>query len=116
MIAMPEQFVAGDEYEPDPVFVHSLRETVVIISLFLFFLFWTVCVSFYLGHESTYVQANVEELALVWGMPSWVFYGVFLPWLVVNLVSVWFCFGFMKDDELEDPDPPSDESLLEDGR
>ena len=111
---MSNQFVAGDDYEPDPVFVNSLRETIVIISLFLFFMFWSVCVSFYMGLDSTYVKSNVEEMSLVWGMPSWVFYGVFLPWMIVNIVGVWFCFGFMKDDELDDPDNPEYEPIKED--
>ena len=92
---------AGDGYEPDPVFVNSLRESFVIIILFLFFMLWSVGLSFYLGHESRYVPTNPENLSLVWGMPSWVFYGVFLPWMIVNLIAIWFCFGFMKTDDLD---------------
>lgn len=101
---MSNEFVAGEDYEPDPVFVNSLRETVVIILLFLVFMFWTVCVSFWMGHESTYLTADAKDLSLVWGMPSWVFYGVMLPWLVVNLIGIWFCFVFMKNDDLEADD------------
>ena len=111
---MSNEFVAGEEYEPDPVFVNSLRETIVIISLFLFFMFWSVCVSFNMGLDSTYLKSNVDEMSLVWGMPSWVFYGVFLPWMIVNIVGVWFCFGFMKDDDLDDPDNPEEEPIKED--
>ncbi len=35
-------------------------------------------------------------------MPSWVFYGIFLPWMLVNFLGIWFCFGYMKNDELGD--------------
>ena len=105
---MSNEFVAGDDYEPDPVFVNSLRETFVIISLFLFFMCWSVCVSFFMGNEKNYLVENTENLSLVWGMPSWVFYGIFLPWMLVNLIGIWFCFGFMKNDNLEAGETPQE--------
>ena len=101
---MSQEFVAGDDYEPDPVFVHSWYEALVIVSLFTFFMFWTVGVSFVTGLEQNYLPANGKPLELVWGMPSWVFYGIFLPWMVVNLIGIWFCFFFMKDDDLDADD------------
>lgn len=107
---MSRKFIAGADYEPDPVLVHSWREAVVIVSLFMIFLVWTVGVSFALGREESYLPDGAESPAMVWGMPSWVFYGVFLPWMMVNLVGVWFCFFFMQDDDLEavDRDLPRD--------
>ena len=98
---MSQEFVAGDDYEPDPVFVHSWYEALVIVSMFGLFMFWTVGVSFVMGLEQDYLLADGQPLRLVWGMPSWVFYGIFLPWMVVNLIGVWFCFFFMKDDDLD---------------
>jgi hypothetical protein len=39
-------------------------------------------------------------------MPAWVFWGVVLPWGVCLLFSVWFCFGYIADDDLgRDPEP-----------
>ena len=34
------------------------------------------------------------------GMPRWVFWGIFMPWLFVDAVTIWFVFFFMKDDDL----------------
>ena len=102
---MSKDLAISDDYEPDPVFVNSWRETVVIISLFLFFMFWTVCVSFFLGLEKNYLPEDGSPIQLILGMPNWVFWGVFIPWMVVNLIGVWFCFGFMKDDDLGEEQP-----------
>ncbi|MDB4756750.1 MAG: DUF997 family protein [Pirellulaceae bacterium] len=94
-------------YEPDPVFVNSRRETVVICILFILFMGWSVGVSYFLGEQSRYFKpedpANID---LVWGMPSWVCYGVMFPWIAVNAIAIWFCFFFMKDDDLADGPHP----------
>ena len=39
---------------------------------------------------------------LVLGFPSWVFWGIALPWLAANLFTFWFCLFRMKDDPLEE--------------
>jgi hypothetical protein len=35
-------------------------------------------------------------------------WGVFLPWTVCALVTVWFCFYFMADDPLEEEGKPDE--------
>ena len=39
------------------------------------------------------------EPELVWGMPSWVFWGLFVPWIAQILATWWFALCWMKDDE-----------------
>jgi hypothetical protein len=41
-------------------------------------------------------------------MPSWVFWGVLVPWLVADLFALWFCFFFMADDPLRDAEEEGD--------
>lgn len=94
------EYLIDEDYEHDPVFTNSYREAVVIIVLFVLFMFWTVGISFWLGVRED--VSDVEAISLVWGMPQWVFYGVFLPWMLVNVISVWFCFGLMKTDDLSE--------------
>ena len=36
------------------------------------------------------------QLSMVLGLPAWVFWGIVLPWLVVDVVAVWFCFVWMR--------------------
>lgn len=96
-------------YEVDPVFQNSFRETIVIVILFVIFLGWSVGVSFWMGLERTDPPGGSAQVSLVWGMPSWVFWGVCLPWIAANLASAWFCFRLMTNDRLEEPEPPNPE-------
>jgi hypothetical protein len=40
-----------------------------------------------------------ESPALVWGIPSWVFWGLFAPWIVMIVVTWGFAAFLLKDDE-----------------
>ena len=44
---------------------------------------------------------------LVWGMPAWVFWGVFVPWVAQILMTWCFALFILKDDEpyMEPPGP-----------
>ena len=82
----------------DRTYLHSLRETYVILGLFALFCVWSIVVSYNLGYVSESELGN--EIRTVWGMPSWVWWGIFLPWIAVDVVAIWFCFFFMKADDL----------------
>ena len=82
----------------DPVYLHARREAVVIILLFATFCIWSLAVSWTQGYKSGGLDG--ESIKTILGMPTWAFWGVFVPWLVVDVVAVWFCFCFMKNDDL----------------
>lgn len=63
-------------------------------------LLWTVPYCYFNGYIENPENFRTEDLDLVLGMPSWVFWGIVLPWLAANVVTTIFCFGFMKDDDL----------------
>jgi hypothetical protein len=89
--------------EWDPTYLHSLRETYVIIGLFAFFCIWSIFVCYnygYLGEGEA--RATVST---VLGMPAWAFWGICLPWIAVDIVAVWFCFFFMEPDNLGEDQP-----------
>lgn len=79
----------------DPTFLHARKEAWLILLAWAVSLIWTVGYSTFAGFEAT-------ELTLVWGMPSWVFWGVVFPWGAATVFSVWFGLYYMADDELED--------------
>lgn len=81
----------------DPVFLHARREAIVIVILFSIMCIWSLCVSIGMGYFS---DEDAIEISRVMGIPSWVFWGILVPWLVVDLIAIWFCFFFMKDDDL----------------
>ena len=81
----------------DPVFIHSRREAVVIVLTWVVALLWTVpycCLNGYLGTAST------DPSTFIIGMPAWVFWGIAVPWLVADVVAIWFCFAYFVDDDL----------------
>ena len=82
----------------DPTYLHSLRELKVILVLFAIFCGWSILVCWLSGYENPHDSG--VEIAMVLGMPAWVFWGIFLPWIAVDVVAVWFCFFFMKVDDL----------------
>ena len=43
-----------------------------------------------------------EQVALVIGMPAWIFWGVAVPWCAATLFSIVFALFFMTDHELEE--------------
>lgn len=59
---------------------------------------WTVCLVWTISYcaISAYRPGSV---ALLWGMPAWVVFGIGLPWLIATIYSLWFALFHMKDDE-----------------
>lgn len=83
----------------DLTFLHARREAIVILLAWCVALVWSVGVCYWLGYGT-----GALPLQVVWGMPAWIFYGIGLPWAVAVVFSLWFCFGYMVDDDLSGPD------------
>ncbi len=79
----------------DPVFIHSRREAIVIFCVWAAAALWTVPYCYLNGYG-----VAPENLETVWGVPSWVFWGIGLPWLVADVVTIWLCFGYIQNDDL----------------
>ncbi len=76
-------------------YYHARRETVVILSVWFLALVYVVTYCYLFG------KAPQEgPIKLVWGIPSWVFWGVVIPWLVCDVITVWFSLWYMADDDL----------------
>jgi len=91
----------------DPVFLHTRREAIIILIVFCVALVWSVTWCYLAGYH----EPDGKPITTVLGIPSWAFWGIGLPWLVVDLFTIWFCLKVMKDDPLEavepQPMPPS---------
>lgn len=48
------------------------------------------------ANPSPAVPGRPVQLSMVLGLPAWVFWGIVLPWLAVDVVAVWFCFVWMR--------------------
>ena len=79
---------------------HARREGLLILAAWAVALVWSVSTGYALGYDR-----DPADMSLILGMPDWVFWGVAAPWGVCLVLSVWFCFVYMADDDLgRDPD------------
>src|SRR3989304_1933066 len=92
-------------YEPDPTFRNARREAIVLCVVFIFALVYTLFICSRFGYDR-----DPAEIVSYLGIPDWVMWGIFAPWTVCVLVTVWFCFVYMADDPLEDEDDGAAES------
>ena len=46
------------------------------------------------------LDPRINDLEISFGMPSWVFWGVGLPWLTTMLISIGFALVGIQDDDL----------------
>ena len=78
---------------------HARREGLLIMIVWALALIWSVGFGTYAGYDR-----DPADIGLILGMPDWVFWSVVLPWGICLAFSVWFCFGYMADDDLgQDP-------------
>jgi hypothetical protein len=82
---------------------NARREGRLILTVWLAALVWSSAAAVVAGYGR-----DPDDITLVLGFPDWVFWGVVLPWGICLLFTVWFCFGYMADDDLgqdraEDP-------------
>ena len=78
----------------DATWKHSLREAAWILGIAAFFMVWTVGYSYLFGYGE---DALID---LTWGMPTWVFWGIAVPWAAAVLVSIAFAIWFIEEDSL----------------
>jgi hypothetical protein len=89
---------------------NARREARFVIVLWFLALVWTVGYCYLRGYhhapDSWVVQAGLAEAGLpekvhfVFGLPSWITYGILAPWLICSIITVWFGLYYMRDDDL----------------
>ena len=82
----------------DPFFLRARRETCVILVIWAVFFAWVVGFSTAHGYE-----VNPETMKTVLGMPWWTFWGVAFPWFLATVLTLWLCFFYLKDGDMESP-------------
>jgi hypothetical protein len=95
------------ESPSDPVYRSALRESRWILLIWLINMLWVVG---YCGLFGYHIED--QTLTTVLGMPSWVFGGIFMPWIVATTVICWFAVTQIEDHPLEDA-AAADEKLEE---
>ena len=78
-------------------YLQCLQEAKLAAAVFLLAFFYCATAVAMLGYPGP--DERPPEAALIWGIPEWVFWGLFLPWLVLMGVTWWFALFFLRDDE-----------------
>ena len=92
--------VAADGRSYHPTFLHARREAWIITGLWAVCLAWTVPYCYWNGYVAPSEVITSSGVPTIWGIPRWVFFGIAVPWLLVDVFTTWFCFWYMKDDDL----------------
>jgi uncharacterized protein DUF997 len=84
-----------NEPPEDPLVRNTRREAAAVALVAIIAMFYTLgyCAFFGYGHAD-------EPIRFVLGFPSWVFWGIVAPWGVCVLISGWFSWRFMSDDDI----------------
>jgi hypothetical protein len=89
--------VRGKQDSNTSLVTNSLREAKWIMVIWFLSSVWTI------GYCSLYGFQSIDpaHLSMILGMPSWVFWGVAVPWLVTTLASIGFAMGLIREDDLD---------------
>ncbi len=79
----------------DPLVHSSLREAMIVSSIWFSAMVWSITVCWTMGYGRT-----KDGLKLVFGFPDWIFWGIVVPWLTCTAVSWIFGAWFVRDGEL----------------
>jgi len=87
----------------DPLVRSARREA------FWIFLIWLATATYCVAYSAIHGYSD-KELTFTLGFPSWVFWGVIVPWGICTLLAIAFTNLVIKDDplgdETENPDEP----------
>ncbi|OYP36387.1 DUF997 family protein [Rhodopirellula sp. MGV] len=84
-------------FEQSDLYRNCVREAKWILAIWLIAFAWVITYCTLFGY-----QVSADHLPLVFGMPSWVFWGVFLPWGISVVVSIWFALTMIQNDRLDE--------------
>jgi hypothetical protein len=74
------------------------REALLVLGMWIAAFAWTV------GYSAAFGYTVKQDPPLVFGIPAWVLWGVFLPWTACTLASAVLSWKFIADADLgEDP-------------
>lgn len=84
----------------DPVYRNTYREAFGILTL------WGLCFAWVISYCSAfgYRSDGPESLRVVFGMPSWVFWGVAVPWLAASVAGLAMSLWWIHEDDLGEVD------------
>lgn len=98
-----DDLLPDEDLTVDPLYVSSLKEFKWIVVAWSVNFAWVIGFCVVSGYGEGNGQHSADtELSLVLGMPSWVVWGVMLPWILASLFTAWFALTQIQDHPLDD--------------
>lgn len=85
------------------VFESSRREALFTAVL------WIACCVYTVGYAALFAYRRGEPPELLFGIPSWVVWGVLAPWGVSTAITCWYALCGIRDEDLEPEHSPEAE-------
>jgi hypothetical protein len=79
----------------DPILRSSAREAWFVVVV------WIVACAYTVGYAWRFAY-RTGDVNLIGGIPEWVVWGVIAPWLACTVLTVWFAFRGIQDEDLGD--------------
>jgi hypothetical protein len=80
----------------DRSFLQTRREAWSAVLIWFLALCWVVPVSYVFGYQQ---PTSSAELSMTLGMPTWVFWGVAMAWVVSSIAGISLCVWFIEEEE-----------------
>ncbi|MFN3651576.1 MAG: DUF997 family protein [Armatimonadota bacterium] len=80
----------------------SRREALFTAAVWILACGWTVGYSAFAGYRA---DPNPQFVA---GMPAWVAWGIVAPWVLCTVVTVWYAFFGIRDEDLGEEHAPGE--------
>jgi len=101
--------------EPDPVLKHARREALIIGVVWFASMAYTCTYCYLFGTIRPGRPLGPQDVHPILGMPSWVFWGIMVPWAACALFTFWFAGFVMADDDLGKDHTPDLEREIREG-
>lgn len=103
--------------DPDPVLRNARREAIIIGLAWFAAMAYCCTYSYLFGYIREGRPLGPDDVRPIFGMPSWFFWGIMVPWAACSLFAFWFAGFFMADDDLgEDHTHDLEEEIRTGGR
>lgn len=86
--------------DTDPVLRNARREAVIIGLFWLSATAFCCSYCYFYGYPGGAGPLGPADIRPVFGMPSWFFWGVIVPWAACSAFTLWFAGFYMTDDDL----------------
>ena len=97
--------VEPKEPPDDPVYLNARKEGLVAFFAWVVAGIYTICFCYFRGYD-----LDADQVTTVFGIPSWVIWGIFVPWIAAIAFGIWFSMFFIKDEDLgSSPEDQADE-------